>query len=94
LVALAASEEAPSIGEMLLYPEENSTKASPSNILRMLGYDYAFDVFDSQFVAVTCYVGASHPMLRGGTMVTTILESIYMNGSATARQGAIINPGE
>lgn len=94
LAALASSEEAPSVGEILLYPEENSTKTSPSNILRMLGYDYAFDVFDSQVDAVTCCVGASHPMLRGGTMVTTILESIYMNGSATARQGTVINPGE
>jgi hypothetical protein len=94
LAALATSDEAPSIGEILLYADEINCSSSPSNILRMLGYDYAFDVFDSQLDAITCCVGASHPMLRGGTMVTTILESIYMNGSATARQGAIINPGE
>ena len=94
MAALSSSDETPSIGEILLYPEENSGNTSPSNLLRMLGYDYAFDVFDSQIDAVTCCVGASHPMLRGGTMVTTILESIYMNGSATARHGAMINPGE
>ena len=94
LVALASSEEAPSLGEILLYPEENSSTTSPSNILRMLEYDYAFDVFETQIDAVTCCIGASHPMLRGGTMVTTILESIYIDGSATARHGAIINPGE
>eukprot|EP00547_Thalassionema_nitzschioides_P004710 CAMPEP_0194221614 /NCGR_PEP_ID=MMETSP0156-20130528/30974_1 /TAXON_ID=33649 /ORGANISM="Thalassionema nitzschioides, Strain L26-B" /LENGTH=2052 /DNA_ID=CAMNT_0038952077 /DNA_START=235 /DNA_END=6393 /DNA_ORIENTATION=+ len=94
MLALSSSEEAPSLGEILLYHEENNLISSPSSILGYLQYDYAFDVYDSQIDAVTCSVGASHPMLVGGTMITTIFESIYMHGSATARQGAIIDPGE
>jgi hypothetical protein len=73
LVALQSSEETPSLGEILLYPEENSSMSTPSKILRLLEYDYAFDVFETQIDAVTCCVGASHPMLRGGTMITTIM---------------------
>jgi hypothetical protein len=61
----------------------------------MLQYDYAFDVWDdSQIDAVTLSVGASHPLLTGGTMVTTILESIYAFGSMTAREGAVLDPSE
>ena len=37
-------------------------------------------------------VGADHPMLNGGSMVTTILESIYARGSVTARQHAVLDP--
>lgn len=94
MMALSSSEDAPSLGEILLYHEENNLISSPSSILSYLQYDYAFDVYDSQIDAITCSVGASHPMLVGGTMITTIFENIYMLGSATARQGAIINPAE
>ena len=52
---------------------------------RLLQYDYAFDVSeDSKIDAITMSIGATHPMLNGGSMVTTILESIYAFGSVTA----------
>ncbi len=61
----------------------------------MLQYDYAFDISqDSKVDALTLSVGANHPMLNGGSMVTTILESIYARGSVTARQHAVLDPKE
>lgn len=44
--------------------------------------------------AVTVSVGASHPMLKGGHMITTMLESMYAHGSFTARAGALFDPSE
>ena len=93
LVALASSEEAPSVGAMLLYPDDQGI-SSRHRLFRMLEYDYAFEIWDdTQIDAITLAVGASHPMLKGGTMVTLILESIYALGSITARENAIIDPG-
>ena len=61
----------------------------------MLQYDYAFDISeDSKVDALTLSVGANHPMLNGGSMVTTILESIHARGSVTARQHAVLDPKE
>ena len=94
LIALASSEEAPSVGAMVLYPDDQSS-SSRHRLFRMLEYDYAFDIWDdTQIDAITLSVGASHPMLNGGTMVTMILESIYALGSITAREDAIVDPGE
>ncbi len=96
LMALAASSgEAASVGAILLSLDEPGGSSKAQRLLRMLQYDYAFDVWDdSQIDAVTLSVGASHPLLTGGTMVTTILESIYAFGSMTAREGAVLDPSE
>jgi hypothetical protein len=60
-----------------------------------LEYDYEFDIGDdTQLDAVSLSVGASHPMLKGGTIITTVLESIYAFGSVTAREGAALDPSE
>ncbi len=90
--ALAGATEAPSVAAILLFPEQTE---SSHRDFRMLQYDYAFDISeDSKVDAVTFSVGANHPMLNGGSMVTTILESIYAFGSVTARQHAIMDPME
>lgn len=82
--ALAGVTESPSVAAVLLFPDETETFHRE---YRMLQYDYAFDISeDSQVDALTFSVGANHPMLNGGSMVTTILESIYARGSVTARQ--------
>jgi len=96
LIALAASSgESASVGAILLSLDETGGSSKAQRLLRMLQYDYAFDVWDdSQVDAVTLSVGASHPLLTGGTMVTTILESIYAFGSMTAREGAVLDPSE
>ena len=96
LVALAASSgESASVGAILLSLDETGGSSKAQRLLRMLQYDYAFDVWDdSQIDAVTLSVGASHPLLTGGTMVTTILESIYAFGSMTAREGSVLDPSE
>jgi hypothetical protein len=86
------SEDSPSVAAILLFPDETS---SFHNDLRMVQYDYAFDVFeDTKVDAITLTVGASHPMLNGGTMVTTILDSIYAFGSMSAREDAVLDPIE
>ena len=94
MVALASNDDSPSVCEMLLFPDENGSYAQKHRFLRMLDYDYAFDVYETQIDAITMSVGASHPMLKGGTMVTTIMEAIYALGSVTARDGAVVEPGE
>jgi hypothetical protein len=95
LMALAAPGDSASVGAILLSLDEQRGSSRAQRLLRMLQYDYAFDVWDdSRIDAVTLSVGASHPMLSGGTMVTTIVESIYAFGSMTARDGAILDPSE
>jgi hypothetical protein len=95
LMALASSGDSASVGAILLSLDEQRGSSRAQRLLRMLQYDYAFDVWDdSQIDAVTLSVGASHPMLSSGTMVTTIVESIYAFGSMTARDGAILDPSE
>lgn len=86
------AEESPSVAAVLLFPEETE---SFHRSLRFLQYDYAFDVFEhSKLDSITITVGATHPMLDGGTMVTTILDSIYAYGSVAARDDAILDPDE
>ena len=81
-----------SVAAILLFADEIE---SYHRGMPMLRYDYAFDVSeDSKLDAVTFSVGASHPMLNGGSMVTTILESIYAYGSVSARDSAILDPME
>jgi hypothetical protein len=86
------ADDAPSVAALLLFPDE--TEAFHRS-LRFLQYDYAFDVFEhSKIESVTVTVAATHPMLNGGTMVTTVLDSIYAYGSVAAREDAIIDPDE
>jgi hypothetical protein len=88
--ALAASTESPSVAAILLFPDE-----AESFYQAMLQYDYAFDIAEnSKLDAITFSVGANHPMLNGGSMVTTILESIYAFGSVSAREHALLDPME
>ena len=84
----------PPIFALLLFPDsidQHTTAKQQQQYPHLLQYDYAFDI-DGQIDAISLSVGASHPMLKGGTIVTTVLESIYAFGSLTAREGAIMNP--
>ena len=49
-------------------------------------------VRNSGGASMSSWIRADHPMLNGGSMVTTILESIYARGSVTARQHAVLDP--
>lgn len=89
--ALASGTESPSVAAMLLFPENFG---SFHQMTRLLQYDFAFDSEDSRIDAITFSVGANHPMLNGGSMITTILESIYASGSVTARENAALDPIE
>jgi hypothetical protein len=90
--ALATGSDSPSAAALLLFPEKAESFHGQS---RLLHYDYAFDVSeDSKVDAITFSVGATHPMLNGGSMVTTILESMYVFGSVTARENASLDPME
>jgi hypothetical protein len=120
LMALTSSADSPSVAEIFFYPQKAHSASRAQRMLRMLQYDYTFDVWDdSQLDAITLSVGASHPMITGkycdcvaacfvgcthsklspistagGSMVTTILESIYAFGTVTAREGATLDPSE
>ena len=88
--ALASALESPSVSAMLLFPKQYESLHQA----RLLQYDFAFDSADSKIDAITCSVGANHPMLNGGSMVTIIFESIYAFGSVTARENATLDPME
>lgn len=93
--ALAGATVSPSVAEILLFPDNQDSFHRGTEDMRMLRYDYAFDVSeDSKVDAITFSVGATHSMLNGGSMVTTILESIYAFGSVTARENAVLDPME
>ena len=86
------AEDAPSVAAILLFPDETS---SFHNTLRLLQYDFVFDVLEeSRIDAVTLSIGATHPMLKGGTMITTILDSIFAYGTVMAREDSVIDPVE
>lgn len=90
--ALASANETPSVAEIFLFPDDTEAFHRDHS---MLQYDYAFDISeDSKLDALTFSVGANHPMLNGGSMVTTILESIYAFGSVSARKHAVLDPME
>jgi hypothetical protein len=66
LMALTSSADSPSVAEIFLYPQKAHSASRAQRMLRMLQYDYTFDVWDdSQLDAVTLSVGASHPMITG-----------------------------
>jgi hypothetical protein len=89
--ALANGSDSPSAAALLLFPENAEFHGQS----RLLQYDYAFDISeDSKTDAITFSVGATHPMLNGDSMVTTILESIYAFGSVTARENTSLDPIE
>uniref|UniRef100_A0A7S3VB24 Uncharacterized protein n=1 Tax=Chaetoceros debilis TaxID=122233 RepID=A0A7S3VB24_9STRA len=93
LHTLALGSECMPVAATILYPyETTSTTKRQKNLLK---YDYSFDIGeDTSIDAVSLSVGASHPMLKGGTIITTILESIYAHGSLSARDNSILNTGE
>ncbi|KAL3943409.1 MAG: hypothetical protein SGBAC_002534 [Bacillariaceae sp.] len=90
--ALTSSTDSPSVASILFFPEEMDFLQRDR---RTVHYDYAFDISeDSKLDAITFSVGANHPMLNGGSMVTTILESLYAHGSVSAREKAVLDPLE
>lgn len=94
LVALTSLGDAPPIHALLMYPGSYmpTSKRSSNHLVE---YDYEFDVGeDTHLDAVSLSYGASHPMLKGGTIISCMLESIYAYGSIFAREGAIADPSE
>jgi hypothetical protein len=84
----------PPIHALLLFPDiylPNFNRSSK----HLVEYDYAFDIGEeTNLDAVSLSYGASHPMLKGGTIVSCILESIYAYGSIFAREGSVADPSE
>eukprot|EP00934_Nitzschia_sp_Nitz4_P007636 Nitzschia sp. Nitz4//scaffold156_size52432//1734//7901//NITZ4_006821-RA/size52432-snap-gene-0.12-mRNA-1//-1//CDS//3329537397//7626//frame0 len=90
---VALATDTPSVAAIMMFPDVVADNLSTDD--RMLKYDYAFQVSEStQMDALTFSVGGNHPMLNGGSMVTTICESLFACGSVTARQNAILDPKE
>jgi hypothetical protein len=86
--------DSPPIHALLLFPDiyvPNSNRARK----HLVEYDYAFDIGEeTNLDAVSLSYGASHPMLKGGTIVSCILESIYAYGTIFAREGSVADPSE
>ena len=95
LAALNSDAECPSVYAIMLYPDSSTSAPISQRIHHLLQYDYAFDISeDTKLDVVSMSVGATHPMLKGGTIITTVLESIYAFGSLSAREGAIFDMNE
>ncbi len=86
--------DTPSVVSVLLSPLLSSSTAVNRKIYNLLKYDYSLDIDTMQLDTMTVSIGAYHPMLKGGTMITTVLESIYSYGSLAAREGAIMDMNE
>ena len=86
--------EYPPIHALLLFPETYVPTTNRTNN-HLVEYDYAFDVGEeTNLDAVSLSYGASHPMLKGGTIISCMLESIYAYGSIFAREGSVADPSE
>lgn len=84
----------PPIHAMLLFPDTYIPSSNRTS-KHLVEYDYAFDVGDETNIdAVSLSYGASHPMLKGGTIISCMLESIYAYGSIFAREGSVADPSE
>jgi hypothetical protein len=93
IAALSALADAPPIHALMLYPEKYAPAKRTNQ--HLLEYDYEFDVGEETHLdAISLSYGASHPMLKGGTIISCMLESIYAYGSIFAREGAIADPSE
>ena len=86
--------DTPSVISVLLSPLLSSSTSVNRKIYNLLKYDYSLDIDTMQLDTMTVSIGAYHPMLKGGTMITTVLESIYSYGSLAAREGAIMDMNE
>ena len=93
-LARNTSTSLPPIHALLMFPDiyAPSSKRGSGHLVE---YDYAFDVGEeTQLDTVSLSYGVSHPMLKGGTIVSCMLESIYAYGSIHAREGAVVDPCE
>jgi hypothetical protein len=89
-----ANNDSPPIHALMLFPDTYVPKMSRSK-KHLVEYDYAFDIGDETNIdAVSLSYGASHPMLKGGTIISCIMESIYAYGTIFAREGAVADPSE
>ena len=92
LAALTGTSSSPSVCEVLLYPNTSPSASLSQRLNQFLAYDYAFDIADdTQLDAISLSIGATHPLLKGGTLITTVVETIYAYGSLTAREGAVMD---
>ena len=83
----------PSVHALLMFPETIGQSVPSEN--HLLEYDYVFDVGEETNIdAVSLSYGASHPMLKGGTIVSSVLESMYAYGTIFAREGSVLDPCE
>lgn len=85
----------PPIHALLLFPKTYVPTSKTQSGNHLIEYDYAFDIGEeTNLDAVSLSYGASHPMLKGGTIISCVLESIYAHGSIFAREGSIADPSE
>lgn len=90
---LAFGAEKRTVAAILLFPEKNASKNR--RYQNLLKYEYQLDIGeDTTIDAVSLSIGATHPMLKGGTIITTILESMYAYGTVSSRQDSILDMSE
>jgi hypothetical protein len=93
-LSTTVESDSPPIHALLLFPDTYVPNSNRSR-KHLVEYDYAFDIGEeTNLDAVSLSYGASHPMLKGGTIVSCILESIYAYGTIFAREGSVADPSE
>ena len=86
-----------SIASILLFTEKkhNGIPTTSHRRHNVLQYDYDLNIGeDTTLDAVSLSIGASHPMLKGGTIITAILENIYAHGTLAARDNSLVDMSE
>ena len=92
--ASAATSDLPSVSKILILQNSNNvtTSAQKKLLEQALHYDYTIDIDDTSHIdAISVSIGADNSLLKGGTMITTVFESIYANGSMSAKEDSVFD---
>jgi hypothetical protein len=88
--------ESPSVGAIMLFPDLVAASSKAERLKQLLRYEYSFDIADhTNLDAISVSLGVTHPMLKGATIITTVLESVYLNGTIASHKeehSSILNP--
>ena len=93
-IKMIPHRDKPSVAATLAFPDLVAASSKAERLKQLLQYEYSFDIPETTNLdSVSVSVGVTHPMLKGATLVTTVLESVYAFGTLTSRKGSsILNP--
>ena len=86
-----------SVASLLIQQYTSKTKSLQRRLQRVLQYNYSFEldeinnVHSTKLDAVSMSIGASHRLLQGGTLITTVFEQLSCKGSFRSKPDAYLD---